>query len=115
MSTHKIILWAPRILSILLILMLFMLSFDVFEVDDVWYRLILGFLIHNIPAFVLTIALVLAWKYPLVGAVIYTIAGLFYAFYMLITFGLEMVSGVLTLGIPAIFIGVLFYLTYQKN
>lgn len=115
MLTNKLILWTPRILSIILILLMFMFSFDVFESDDTWYMIALGFLIHNIPVFVLVIALIISWKYPLVGAMIFIAAGIFYSVFMLIRGGLDMIGAVLTLGLPAILIGILFWLSKKKN
>lgn len=115
MSVNKFILWAPRILSILLILLMFMFSFDVFDLDDVWYMLILGFLIHNIPVFILTIALIISWKRPIVGAILFVAVGIFYSVFMLIRGGFEMLSAVVTLGLPAILIGVLFGLSAKRH
>lgn len=115
MFTHKLILWTPRILSMILIVLMFMLSFDVFESDDIWYMLILGFLIHNIPVFILTIALIVAWKHPLIGAFVFMGAGLFYAIFMFVRGGIEMISSIFILGIPAILIGCLFWLTHRYH
>lgn len=115
MPINKLIVWAPRILSILLIFVMFMFSFDVFESDDIWYRIALGFLIHNIPVFVLTISLIIAWKQPLIGAIVFIAAGIFYSVFMLIQGGFEMIEAVLTLGLPAIIIGVLFGLTRKLH
>ena len=112
---NKLILWTPRILSMALILLLFMFSFDVFESNDSWIRIALGFLIHNIPVFVLVIALTISWKRPLIGSIIYITSGIFYSSFMLIRFGFDMISAVLTLGLPAILIGFLFWLTHKKH
>lgn len=115
MSTKNMIVWTPRILSILLMILMFMMSFDVFESEDVWYRILGGFLIHNIPVFILAFALTVSWKHPLVGAFIFIAAGIFYAIFILIRGGFEMISAVLSLGLPAIVIGVLFGLTHYKH
>lgn len=113
--TNKLILWTPRILSMFLILLIFMFSFDVFDSNDSWTRVALGFLIHNIPVFILVMALIISWKRPLVGSIIYFSSGIFYSSFMLTRFGLNMISAVLTLGLPAILIGFLFWLTYKKH
>lgn len=115
MLVNKVILWTPRILSILLIVLMFMLSFDVFDSTESWVVIAGGFLIHNIPVFILTIALIISWKRPLVGAVMFIAAGIFYSIFMLVRGGLEMLSAVLTLGIPAILIGVLFWLSHKRH
>ncbi len=115
MSVNKVILWTPRILSIVLILLMFMLSFDVFDSNEEWYMIALGFLIHNIPVYVLIIALIISWKRPLIGAILFIAAGIFYSVFMLIRGGFDMISAVLTLGLPAILIGVLFWMTEKRH
>lgn len=111
--TRQFILWTPRVLSLLLITLMFMLSFDVFDSNEAWYLILGGFLIHNIPVFVLSIALVISWKKPLVGAVIYIAAGIGYSIFMFIRGGLVMIGAILSLGLPAIIIGILFWLTHH--
>lgn len=113
--THKFILWTPRILSLLLIMLMLMLSFDVFDSNEIWYNILGGFLIHNIPVFVLSIALILSWKRPLIGAITFISAGVFYAIFMFIRGGTEMIGAILSLGLPAMIIGILFWLTYHLH
>jgi len=67
----KILYWFPRILAILAILFMIMFSLDSFGGDSPSGKQILGFLVHNIPAFVLIIALVIAWKYEIIGGAIF--------------------------------------------
>jgi hypothetical protein len=54
-----------------------MFSLDSFGGNDPLGRQLLGFLMHNIPALVLIIALVIAWKYEILGGVIFIL--LFFA------------------------------------
>jgi len=74
----KILYWFPRILAILAILFLLMFSLDSVGGDNPFGKQVLGFLIHNIPAFVAIIALVIAWKNEITGGVIFIL--LFFAF-----------------------------------
>ena len=67
----KILYWVPRILAILAILFMMMFSLDSFGGNAPFSRQLLGFLIHNIPVFILIIALVIAWKYEILGGVIF--------------------------------------------
>jgi uncharacterized YccA/Bax inhibitor family protein len=84
------------------------MSFDVFDIDDAWYMLILGFLIHNIPVFVLLITLYFSWKRPIIGGVVFISVGIFYAILMIVRSGWDALLSVLSLGVLAIVIGVLF-------
>ena len=70
--------WAPRILSILFILFIGLFSLDVFGTGAGFWATLLGFLIHNIPTFILLIALILAWRWEWVGAILYVGFGIWY-------------------------------------
>ena len=69
----KILYWFPRILAILSILFMIMFSLDSFGGDSPLGKQLLGFLVHNIPAFILIIALVIAWKYEIIGGAIFVL------------------------------------------
>lgn len=64
---RKILFWIPRILIIFTMLFIMLFSFDSFEGDATFGMKILAFLIHNIPVFVLTMFLILAWKREILG------------------------------------------------
>lgn len=67
----KILYWFPRILAILSILFMLLFSLDSFGGPDPFGKQVLGFLAHNIPVFILIVALVIAWKYEILGGVIF--------------------------------------------
>jgi len=48
-----------------------MFSLDSFGGNNPLGRQLLGFLMHNIPVFILIIALVIAWKYEIIGGAIF--------------------------------------------
>ncbi len=110
--------WAARILCILFIALLSMFSFDVFEEGTGLGREILGFLVHNIPSFVLIICLVIAWKHALVGGVMITLAGLAAsAFVYSLNYGRShsVSTGLRTaalLGAPFVIVGILFMISH---
>lgn len=60
-----------RILAILLIFFMMMFSFDVFEGNEPLIRQLFAFLKHNIPAFTLIIALIIAWRYDIAGGTVF--------------------------------------------
>lgn len=113
----KVIHWIPRLISIGLIGLLLLLSFDVF-VEDTIGEMLVGFFMHNIPTFVLILMTILAWKRPLVGAVTYTLAGLFYIFVVYRIMNLSFLDGLISISIlslPALIIGLLFYLDWKHQ
>src|SRR3989338_2447192 len=81
----KFVYWTPRILSIIFIFLLALLSLDVFSENLSFWEIVVGLLMHNIPVFILLIALLIAWKYEWVGGVIFILAGIFYIIFLLIT------------------------------
>lgn len=68
--------WIPRILCILAILFISMFALDAFEPGLTIWQQLTGFTIHLIPSFSLLILLAIAWKWELIGGVIFTLAGL---------------------------------------
>jgi len=75
-TRKKTLLWLPRILCIVAILFVSMFALDAFEPGVPFSQQLLGFLIHLIPSFVLTIMLVIAWKWELTGGILFIITGL---------------------------------------
>ena len=77
----KAFFWTPRILAIIAILFMVMFSFDVFGGNEPPARKILGFLMHNIPAFILTGILAVAWKWEVIGGILFIIAAIAASFF----------------------------------
>jgi hypothetical protein len=68
--------WLPRILMILSLVFMTMFSLDSFGGNETIVRKFLGFLIHNIPVFILAILLVIAWKWELPGGILIILAAI---------------------------------------
>ena len=109
----KFIRWAPRILSLYLIMLLLAFSLDVFD-GGAWYLVLLGFLIHNIPTILLIILSIFSWRRSLFGAISFFAFGLVFVIYMLINSGLESIYAILWVGLPLIFVGILYMIQYLK-
>jgi hypothetical protein len=112
----KLIFWAPRILAILFILFIAMFSLDVFGHYGFWETM-LALLIHNIPALILLIALIISWKYEIVGGIVFILGGLFYIAMLLPKFKPHMFTWVLFISGPAFVVGILFLIgwIYKKK
>jgi len=71
----RIIHWVPRIICILAILFISMFALDAFEPElTIWQQLV-AFFMHLIPSFILVALLIVAWKWELIGGIIFTIIG----------------------------------------
>src|SRR3989344_1802013 len=68
-KTGKFVYWAPRILSIIFVAFLMLMSLDIFDMKLNFWQTVLGLLMHNLPALVLLVVLIISWKYEIVGGV----------------------------------------------
>ena len=66
----------PRIICILAILFVSMFAADAFEPGLTIWQQLGGFFMHLIPTYVLIAALVVAWKWELVGGIVFLVIGL---------------------------------------
>jgi hypothetical protein len=113
--SKKILYWTPRILTILAIIFMLMFSFDALEGNESFARKFGGFLIHNIPAFILTGILIIAWIRELIGGLLFIIAFLAASIFFKTFSGNP---GSLIIILPFMLTGILFilyYFLYKKN
>jgi len=115
-KVNKFVFWIPRILGILFILFLALMSLDIFDGNYGFWGTILGLFIHNIPALILLIILIISWKHELVGAIGFILAGMVYIAILLINgFRTYMLLWVLQISGIAFLIGILFYIGWKKK
>lgn len=112
--------WLPRIASILFLLFLVMFSLDVFGNGYSFWETVLGLFMHNIPVFILTILLIIAWKHEWVGAIAFILGGLFYITQLIITASMNTfewyyLSWSLTIAGPAFAVGILFWINWRMK
>ncbi len=110
----KLLYWLPRILGILLIIYFTLFALDAFDSDYSLGEMLLGFLIHLIPTFILIAILLIAWKWELAGGILYIGAC---AFYINMARGMDWMV-YLYIGGPLTLTGILFilhYFLYRKN
>jgi ABC-type multidrug transport system fused ATPase/permease subunit len=112
---------APRILCILSILFVSIFALDAFNPENTIGEQIGDFLMHMIPSFVLTIILVLAWKWEKLGGILFTIIGVglspfvfFHNYRMNESIWLSL-SIILVVTIPFAVIGVLFLMSHRMK
>jgi len=106
----KFLTWSPRILTIIFILFLSLFSLDAFSGGFGWEQL-LGFVIHSIPSLILVGFLILAWKKPFVGGIIFLILGILFTIFF--NTYREPLSFLFISG-PVFLVGILFLLSAKK-
>jgi len=117
---NKYIYWAPRILSIIFILFLMLFSLDIFEMNLNFWGTLLGLFMHNIPALILLVIVIISWKREIVGGIAFILAGILYIAFILmniITTGFEWYYLAWALQISGItfFIGILYLINWDKK
>ena len=116
---HKLIYWAPRVLAIMFIVFLSLFSLDVFDGNYGFWGTVLGLFMHNIPVFILTGILIIAWKYEIIGAIVFILAGLAYMILTILSHAYGpwclALAASLILAAPAFLIGILFFVGWFKK
>lgn len=103
--------WLPRILSLLFVGLISLFAFDVFDGESPLGTMILGFIVHLTPAYVLLSLLFIAWKWPLPGGILFVLIG---ASYFFLSTGQHWSAYLVVAGTP-ILIGLLFIAEYFFN
>ena len=115
-NISKFLYWTPRILSIIFILYLTLFSLDIFEMKLGFWGTIVGLFMHNIPALILSIVLLISWKYEIVGGIVFILAGILYIVTLTMNpFEWYMLSWSLMIAGPAFLIGILFIAGWRKS
>ncbi len=68
-TTSKFLLWTPRILGILFVLFISLFALDIFEMGLGPLETLIGLVMHLLPSIVLTVGILLAWRWYWPGAV----------------------------------------------
>jgi hypothetical protein len=106
----KLIHWAPRVASIVIIFFVSLFSLDVFEMDASPLELLGGFIMHSIPSIFLILMLVFAWRRPVVGFVAFLIAGVVFLRFVITGGGL---GHFLLFSGPLLLISTMFYADWR--
>lgn len=108
---QKLLYWAPRILSVGFILFISIFALDVFS-EYSGFEVILPIFMHLLPSLILLIAVTIAWKYELVGAIIFLGFAVFYVFDIGFT---RPVSWYLVIALPAAVVGTLYLISWIQK
>jgi len=109
--------WAPRVLSIAYIAFLSLFALDVFGEEHGFWRILLALTMHLIPTFVLIVALLLAWRWEWVGAILYAGAGMLYVIWVLqrpLSAAIRL-NWILAIAGPALVVAALFLANWLKH
>lgn len=120
-TTGQLLHWAPRIIGMLSILFISLFALDSFTPERTIWQQLSAFLMHLIPSFVLIALLIVAWKWELIGGILFALIGLglsplifFHNYRMNQSVGASL-SVVLIINFPFILVGMLFILNHFKK
>jgi hypothetical protein len=112
----RFVYWTPRILSIIFISFLALMSLDVISSELNFWQIVGGMFMHNIPALILLIVLLISWKYEIVGGIAFILAGILYIILLMRNpFEWYMLSWALQISVIAFLIGILFTVGWIKK
>jgi len=119
-KVSKFLYWTPRILSILFIVFLALFSLDVFEGNYGFWGTIVGLFMHNIPALILLVVLLISWKHEIVGGIGFILAGFLYSVFILMNilrtgFQWYYVAWAVQISGIAFFVGIMFLVGWFKK
>ena len=82
LSINKLIYWIPRIIGILYTLFLSIFTLDAFTGSTSFWNSMVAFLIHLLPALAVLIILIIAWRWPFAGGILFIgLTILFFVFF----------------------------------
>lgn len=111
MTLKNWLVWMPRVLLILFACFLSIFALDVFVEGRPWGEMLLAFLIHLTPAWLVLLVLIFAWRWPWIGAA--GCALLAIAHVALMSSRHMHISAFLAIDGPLVVIAGLFYLSWR--
>jgi hypothetical protein len=72
----KLFHWLPRVICIIAVLFISLFALDAFAPGLTIWRQLGAFFVHLIPSFILLALLIVAWKWEMIGGLIFLILGL---------------------------------------
>ncbi len=121
-TSVKLFYWLPRLLCIAAILFISMFALDSFEKGLNIGQQLAQFFMHLIPSFILTAFLIVAWKWELIGGIIFTVVGLVMSPFVFQLnhnrngFSIaQSLNVVLIITVPFIAVGILFLVSYYRK
>jgi len=111
-QNSTVILWIARALSVCFAAFISIFALDVFEGNKGFWETALELLIHLIPTYLVILILVLAWKKPLIGSVVYSILGLLY---IIVAWGKFDWTAYALIAGPLFVIGILYFIGWRQQ
>lgn len=110
-TLRGILFWTPRVLGILFILFVSLFALDIFEMGLGIWGTIVGMFMHLLPSIVMSISLVVGWRWEWIGAAFFAAVG---AWFLRISTPGDLMYYIVFAGVPFL-IAVLFLLGWMNR
>lgn len=104
LSKRSLLRWTPRALGVLYVAFISLFALDVWGTGAGFWNELAGFLVHLMPAYFVAAALVIAWKSPRLGGILFIILATAFG----LIFGWRDPVTLLLLALPPTATGLLF-------
>lgn len=105
-----LLVWIPRVLGLAMSLFIGIFALDALTPGQTFLQGAGAFLIHLTPAIALLLVVLLSWRWPLVGAVVFSGLAVLYA-----VWARNHLSWILAIAWPMLLIGLLFLLSWADS
>lgn len=108
---NSLMYWVPRVGAIAYALFLSLFTFDAWEGTNSFWEGFLGWLIHLLPVAIVALALIIAWRRPFVGGLVFFLLGALFLYLFASDFNDDWTNFALTallIAGPLILLGILF-------
>lgn len=112
--TQRLLYWSPRILSIGFAIFLSLFALDVFDEFHGFWRVAAALAVHLIPALIIVVVLIAAWRWEWIGAVLYLLGAVYYAINMLHR-NINNWPAVLGISLPLLLLAALFLTSWIER
>jgi lysylphosphatidylglycerol synthetase-like protein (DUF2156 family) len=110
-SSARLLYWSPRVLAAAFALFLSLFALDVFNEAHGFWHTVLAFSIHLIPSAIIVAVLVAAWRWEWIGAGLFTLVAVFYAWQVLP----RHVDWAATISLPLLVMAALFLVNWVER
>jgi len=110
----RLLYWSPRILTIGFAIFISLFALDVFSEFHGFWRILAALAIHLIPALIIVVVLVAAWRWDWIGALAFAGLAVYYGVHML-SRHLSYWPAVVSISVPLLVIATLFLVSWVER
>jgi len=111
-TTHRLVYWTPRVLTIAFALFLALFAADVFEMPLGFWQKALALVMHLVPTLAVLAVLAIVWRHEWVGALLFPLLAVVH---LVSKWGQLDWSGYAIIEAPLLVMGVLFLLAWRDR